>query len=345
MLKLMKSKNMTSDQVKEYEKNIVNSISNNKKNCIEKNDYYQPTSNYINSTIYPPKNNNSNNIIKNQINPYINLNLNINSNSHNNFILPNQFQKQISNNFGLLNSNNNNQNYLDNNYYKDPKLSMKLCDSNINCEGINENFGEIEKNILSNQITDFRNMDIFSLEDNILEMCDNPAFFYSESNFNFLDHQVDNIIDSMFSKNNIVLTNKETEDCNICLSNTNNFCELKNNKNVNSKENIKIESNNINIYNNQCIKKEEIKKVNSTENDEQKIKKIEKSENKDGTAQGEKKVMLNSLIMQLEDLEKLVNSTKNELMKFTKNEQDSGNDILNKNNLKSLNSKIENLFK
>ena len=71
-----------------------------------------------------------------------------------------------------------------------------------------------------------------------------------------------------------------------------------------------------------------------------------KNENENEQKQdGNKKTMLSSLIMQLEDLERLVKSTKNELMKYSNSEKDSENDILNKANLKSLNSKIENLFK
>jgi len=205
---------------------------------------------------------------------------------------------------------------------KENKLSK---DSNEEFLSLKESFdygNPFEDKKLYN-LTDFKNLDIFNLENNIVDMCDNPSFLYGENNYSFLDNQVDNIIDNMFMKNNIVVKNKVNEDCNVCQVNK----KEKDLKKQNSSENLEIKLN-----------------FNNLKNEGDKMKeKLEVKENADDKNKGiDKKSMLNSLISQLDDLENLVKNTKKELMNF--NNKKDLNDI-DKEEFINLDNKIKQIFK
>lgn len=188
--------------------------------------------------------NNDNNLAGNP--QTINLNLNFNSN-HNNFIVGNEkiintqnpeiINSTNNNNFNnppnavLLNQNNVLADFNQNNIFKERIPNFK---EEIN---INNNFNNNQDNQFKfdflNQGNDYKNMDMFTLENNIIDFCDNPNFMYSDNNFSFLDTQVDHIIDSMFLNNNIIMTNDNEKDCDMCFVNNDNNANKNNNNNNN----------------------------------------------------------------------------------------------------------------
>jgi len=135
-------------------------------------------------------------------------------------------------------------------------IQSDYAHNDINHEILNRN----DKNSLNSPITKFRNLDIFCLENNILDLSDDHSFLYSQSNFNFLDHRVDNILDNMFVKSDILITNKNNEDCNLCFDNLNKkYLKINNcNDNVSSENN---------LYNNYLEDKELKENIKDKSND------------------------------------------------------------------------------
>ena len=64
---------------------------------------------------------------------------------------------------------------------------------------------------------------MLSLEKNIHKICDSPYIFYSESNFNLIDNNVENFIEDLFIKNKVIIKKKENDNYNICNENSKNL--------------------------------------------------------------------------------------------------------------------------
>jgi len=298
----------------------------------------------------------NNNIINNP--QTINFNLNFNSNQ-NNFILDKE--KMINDTCEIKNNNthfypndNSNNNIKFKNNILDGKNDLKI--NNIyNDHSINPQLSQMQFDF-SNTGNDYKNMDLFSLENNILDMCDNPNFMLIDNNFSFLDNHVDNIIDNMFLNNNIILTNDDDKDCIMCFNldkkpafnfegnfnkvednkvrnpNSNSYVNnysvglLHSNNYIENPDELKNKSllqqqnnENFNFKNNQIdknLESEFIKQENSIESQNNLKLGLPIKIEDENDKQANKKNMLSSLINQLEDLEKLVKNTKKELMKF-----------------------------
>jgi len=305
-------------------------------------------------------NNNNSNINNNNLSTtpqMINLNVNFNSN-HNNYIVGNQkiMNKQ---NHEIINSANNNlinqdplllsknNGLAEFNHYKvfQDRIPSFKEEMNLNNK-INNNINSFNNDNqfnfdFSNQAVDYKNMDLFTLENNIFDMCDNPNFMYSDNNnFGFLDTHVDHIIDSMFLNNNLILTNDKEKDCDMCSINNNHNSQKQ--TIIDESKNIKPESllgNRIDVSNKKANKEPKIitdknglsnktKAVpvkNEIKSPFEVLPKLKskkeldlglKEEEKNKLQQQTKKQNLSSLINQLEDLERLVQNTKKELMKY-----------------------------
>jgi len=345
-IKCMKEFNLTSEDLEQKQYEIMNGETIRKqkldadylKEKLYKENIFNRQSNIVNN------NSNVNNIIASP--QTINLNVNFNAN-HNSYIIGNE--KIGIKNYEMISNNNNNLNpstikknnfdaeFNDHNIYKNAILKEE---NNINNFNNHENQFKLD---FSDQGNDYKNMDFFTLENNILDMCENPNFMFSDNNFGFLDPQVDHIIESIFSNNNINLANDFEKDCDMCFIdqtkkpanvnlNGNKLIKsecLNSNKievsNENSNKEIKtiIEKNNLLNNENLILSKNEkqnhlninlesildgsklSKKLNLT---------VKTEEKKD--CQTNKKNVLSSLISQLEDLERLVKDTKKELMKY-----------------------------
>lgn len=304
MLKLMSTKNFTPDEIKDYESNIIRSINNKEIN----NNYNLISIVNKDKTIKEDKLINNNKVNQNMI-KFQNVNLNINLCSHDDENLP-KGNIDLKDEFHPKNAQSKN----DNNINKiNPFDNAQQVNNHNHSEY--DLFEGIEKNFIYNPISDFRNLDMFSLENNILDMCDDHSLLYSDSNFNFLDHQVDNIIDNMFIKNNVQINSNENEDCNLC------FNKINPNKDLEGKvDYMQIINNKENDHNDKSLdyNKENIQTDSSSNCN---------NENK--------KIMLDSLIFQLEDLEKLVKSTKQQLMKYNNSNQNSENGVIDKSKMKA----------
>lgn len=357
MIRFMKGNQYTPEQVKEYENRFMQEIKfqtniNSQQLVDKKNAFYNCKGknddsffDFTNSKNQIAQNNNShvtnnlsNNASKNVNNnnsyscpyPYINVNLNINANGNNNNII-------------LPELNNNN-------FPVDKQESKPHLFSNKDNDSLNP-FESLQRNV-SNELppmSDYRNLDIFSLENNIFDMCDNPSFLYSDSNFHFLDNQVDDIIDSMFTQKNILITNNQSEDCNICFANEENNGAITLSLNTNSPAKSveqDYKQNRSEIRESEATKAQLI--LDSSSNQKPNTTEIKNEENSqtmhidDSKPLNNKQNMLFSLISQLEDLEKLVKNTKNDLVKYSniKDLKQSDKDIFQQINIKSLNEKI-----
>ena len=187
-MKYLKENNLTTDDIDKREKEITQAETLREQKT--KIDYLKVKLQEENSLNMQ--------INKNKIPPPQTINVNVNFNSNlNNYI--------IGNNEILYDKkNSNDHNDLFNRINKEDNLNYQFNNNKID---------------FSNQGNDYKNLDLFTLENNIIEMCENPSFMYSENNFNFLDGQVDNMIDSLFLNNNIKLTNDQDKDCNLCFNN------------------------------------------------------------------------------------------------------------------------------
>jgi hypothetical protein len=153
-----------------------------------------------------------------------------------------------------LNFNSNNTNNSNNNYILNPASSNNPY-HNLNTQSLINNTNNTLTNTCnnftpsSNNLNQYKSMDIYSLEKDIVDMCDTNLFF-QDNNFNF-DNQLDNLLESMFQGNNIILTNDPLSDCNICLDKSNqNFNENEKFVNENKFDDIynNITNNNLNNY-------------------------------------------------------------------------------------------------
>jgi hypothetical protein len=78
-----------------------------------------------------------------------------------------------------------------------------------------ENSQEITHNSINNPIfennvdNDLKHMDIFSLENQIIDMCDDSSLFYN----NQYDYPIDNFIENVFVDNNIIVNDN---NCSLC---------------------------------------------------------------------------------------------------------------------------------
>ena len=108
---------------------------------------------------------------------------------------------------------------------KVPEFNYSTSDDNINNyqnfennelplnNNNNNNFDNEDNKNKAN--LDYKKMDIFSLERDIMNFCDDSSLFYGNSN-NMIDDHVDNIIRDMFSRNDIQNYNEDDKDCNFC---------------------------------------------------------------------------------------------------------------------------------
>lgn len=239
-LKYAKDNNFTGETLARKENEILNDeFLREKKSNIEYlkekilNEEKKSSTNFNN-------NNNSNNASANHI-PSQTINVNLNFNSHlNNYIVggdkvdnsqvispsggycrPNA-NLQLSESNGCNGSNINNSNNTNTNLFsnrnnmtfKDDLFPVAANQGNLNSNNFKLDF--------SHNANEYKNLDLFSLENNIIDMCDNPSFMFPDHSFNFLDSHVDNIIDNIFLNNNIILTNDQEKDCNFCLLNNHN---------------------------------------------------------------------------------------------------------------------------
>ena len=295
-VKFMKVKNFTREQMKDYENQFLENLKPKEKKNKNNHEFMNQNSN-IN-------------------NPHQTCNINVNFNFNNN-----TNTKTLKQNNDVNINNGKNINF---------PSEIKENKNNIFNEKIYEN-NPINNlvNFTNKDINEYKNFDIFDLENNIIDMCDNPSFMYPDTSYNFLDAHVDNIIEDIFLKNNLFVTNEDEENCNLCFTTTNkdknpqnsedNFM-LENNRKINEEKKEEVEF----LFENEEIKENEIS-----------LKPIDEKNNK-----------LNSLISQLEDLEKLLKKTKTELIEYNTNDgKGKQYENLNEKNLKFLNSKIENLFK
>lgn len=255
-----------------------------------------------------------------------------------------------------LNSNSNpNTTYNHNVKINTTNNNNYFLNSNNNTHQFDNNTNLFDNNNLNNNHSVYKNMDLYSLENQIIDMCDNSSLFFADSNFNMGD-QLDNMIENMFEKNNIFITSDENLNCNVCdegLVNNNNTNTNMNNilgaKNYASNDhavNTKNTSNNNAITtgtgsgmntneekNSNNIISNSINALNlgcfpTTTNDLWQIK----------CEQGEtKKDALNALIKQLNEIEQAVKVTKKELLRL-----ESTQNLEKENNLTG---NIENLFK
>ena len=308
MIKFKKEKSFTLDQVKEYENEILINFKN-KENS--KNDYS------LNNNILKIENEKKN-VTRN------NMNLNT---LHNNFTEENEF-RELSHNSGrevFHNFTLNNFNHIKN---------KKLIHS--------ENSQNSDK---INYFDKYKNNDLLSLEKNINKICDSPSIFYSESNFNFIDNNVENFIEDLFIKNKVIIKKKENDNYNICNENSKN---LKMENIISNNYSIMFE----NFDNKECDNKrdnfieeeQKIRDINYFENNNNNNNNLENFiDNKHLNSEMSKKERLFSLISELENLENLVKNTKKKLMNYNIN--DLKDDKIENENINNQNLNIISLFK
>jgi hypothetical protein len=174
---------------------------------------------------------------------------------------------------------------------------------NINSnQNNNFNFTDETQNLFNPDFNQYKALDIYTLEKDIAGMCDSNLFFNDNNNFtNFncynFDSQLDNILDNLFSSNNIVITNNQEKECKVCV----------------------VEDSKKGICKEIPPEKKENKIIASEVSQKSKPKKNEKN-----------KEVFQNLLSQLNGLEKLVKNAKKELSKFEHNGDDmSGNTLEN----------------
>lgn len=237
------------------------------------------------------------------------INLNVNFNSSNN-----------NTNLILNNGNGMNLPYFEN-PFNPPGLTPHLGCEKGNSHNNNSNFNL------------YKNMDIYSLEKDIVDMCDSSLFFPETQKFNF-DSHLDNLLDNIFSSNNIVITNDPLQDCNVCQDKFTEFGNEKSGDISNLKPSINLNNNEKQSSSNQQkestdanFKHPTIPKKTTTLNCEtlnpqqssqvNSAKEIWKLKCENGKSKNE---VFQNLLSQLNGLEKLVKSAKKELSKFEKGE-------------------------
>ena len=181
----------------------------------------------------------------------------------------------------------------------------------LNFSNANKNLNfDQNQNIFSQDYNNYKSMDIYSLEKDIAGMCDSNLF-YNENNFsnyncfNF-DTQIDSLLDSIFTNNNIVINNDPNKECKVC--------SIEDKKEEAPKEQHNVERSEKSLpLNNVC--EATVSEVSA----KTKSKKSEKN-----------KEVFQNLLSQLNGLEKLVKNAKKELSKFEHNGEDfSGNSLEN----------------
>jgi hypothetical protein len=225
-------------------------------------------------------------------------------------------QSSFSENNCLLNLNLNNLNfdlYSGFNNSQAESIKLNVSDSQLSRE---EAFNM------------YKNMDIYSLEKNISDICDENNFIFQEPEFVKYDNYIDNMMDGIFK-------NKNEDNMNMNIDNFSNFNHLEGDLNMNmntgyekicgsnesdglfdsdfmqvsqhihqSHINSDVSECHSNKLNDSIIKKNSGSFVNSTKD---KSEKIEKNSE-----------VLHSLFDQLNDLEKLIKSAKRELVRYEK---------------------------
>jgi hypothetical protein len=195
--------------------------------------------------------------------------------------------KTINLNINFQNTNNNHYTVNSNINNTQPNVNNISNITNNNCVNNNNYMNQcIPTNKPKTQMN-YKNMDITALEREINDLCDNPANFLRNDFLNYenFDSQLDNIVEAMFDKNNIV-ANPNIGECNFCPVSD----SFANNK-INDLQNMNIQQN---LMNPQI---QSMWKLNCNN-------------------QSEKKDVYFSLIDQLNDLENLVKHTKKEMMKY-----------------------------
>ena len=310
-------KNISNEELENIKIEILKNI------VFNKNDIETPNINYNNlnnnNEIYP---NQSNEI--NEQNLEINLNLNLLKNKN-----PNQNDNSVSKEIQINNNDNNyiiknNDNNCNLNLFEKDKDKYKEKDTiSLNTENYPKYLttnnssktnsllvGRLEFN-LNNNDHEFDPNDIFSLEKNISEMCDNPSFIYSNYDYNDI---------FMINNENInnYLFEKETEKSN---QENFNFIEEEKNKNndfeeISKNKDTKIYNNNLNKNNDIEIINESVgnKRKNSTTAFTNLSNEIFKEKDKNKNFKNN----YSKLLCQLEDLEKIVKTTKKELGKYNR---------------------------
>jgi hypothetical protein len=222
------------------------------------------------------------------------------------------------------------------------------------------------------QKQDFKNMDIFALEKEIYEICDNPRSLQfsqnqpNDTNLTNFDKQVDSIIEAIFSKNNIILQTDDQKECNVCLEHPANNSMLNQNgqtplntqqgqKPLNILNNMQQPQNSMSQINNGMINNQinqinQINQLKQLKNTQSNLWKLKPTEN------GTKKDAYFSLLDQLNDLETLVKSTKHEILKLDPVPEEkiqknlnsinplNGNQFDYQNNLFNLDDNMNNLW-
>jgi hypothetical protein len=272
--------------------------------------------------------NNSTNINNNN-NSTINVNLNFNNNNNNNsntnYIIGNP-QNNLSDVQNISNLNNfNNFNNLNGMNNINNFNNSSLFDNNFSNNYNNSNYNM------------YKNMDIYSLENNIAEMCDGSLFFPDAQKMN-LDSQIDNFLDNIFNNSNIIVNNDPMLDCNLCgekpvdnFTKNDVFSKFFENSNQ-LKMPVQPDRTTKNFNLEDGFKTPMANKNNSSINNKEVWKlKCENGKNKNDVFQ--------NLLSQLNGLERLVKSAKKELSRYEKN--DTSDEVINV----SANYSFDNLFK
>lgn len=131
-----------------------------------------------------------------------NLNRYLQPNSEVNLVKPEAMRKYSlhENNFNMYNE------------------TINICNNQPPVPVFNENNNNSSAYISTNNNNlkkDYRKMDIFSLERDIINFNDDSSMFYGLDN-DIVDDQVDIIIKDMFARNNIENYNEDDKDCNFC---------------------------------------------------------------------------------------------------------------------------------
>ena len=260
--KFMKSQGFTEEAVKRYERDLIESLNrqcpSTKSECqfkVEKDDTL--TSNLSQSKQTP-----STSFVQPQ-QQTINVNVNFNTNEANNYIINNPIHmQQQTNPF-----------QFDNMAYMNPYACPP-----------NNGFG------FNNTMQTYKNMDIYSLQQGIYDMCDDPCLMLNDHGLMNFDNQIDSMIENLFNKNNIMIGLDSSKDCNACEGD--------------SKQ---MQQNNHQQHNTNKFAIPQTTPMNQANNNTVKIKADDSKNKKD---------QLQSLLGQLNDLEKMVKKLQERVRKI-----------------------------